>query len=91
MTTAKPKKSGSEPRTSATATIRPQSATLNGLASVTRHEASSAGTRPISRSSISGNETTLIASVSAAKQKPTSPPTTINVHPRWVVSTSLKE
>ena len=39
MTTARPKNSGSEPRTSATATIRPQNATASGLARVTRNEA----------------------------------------------------
>ena len=74
--------------TNAAATITPHTATASGLARVTRNEASSAGTRPTSRSSISGNETTLIASASAAKQKPTSTPTTINVHPRPVVRTS---
>ena len=48
-----------------------------------RHEAEVA-------TSIRGNETTLIASASAAKQKPINTPTKINVHPRPVVRTSRK-
>jgi len=46
-----------------------QKATASGFGAGPRNEALSAGTRPTSRSSISGNETTLIASASTAKQE----------------------
>src|SRR5262249_35753004 len=44
--------------------------------------------KPTSRSSSSGNDTTLIASTSKANRKPTPTPTTIIVQPAEVVNTS---
>ena len=56
MTTARPTKSVSAPKTSAVATISPHSATAMGHSRDSFSEAPIAGTSPTSRSSISGNE-----------------------------------
>src|SRR5271166_18637 len=74
-------KSGSEATTSAAATISPHSATATGHSRERRSEAAIAGTSPMSRSSISGNEITLRQSASAAKQKPIDPAEALKITP----------
>ena len=71
MTTASPMKAGSEPLRSSTATMKPQVAIVSGLAATARTEVVIAAAAPTSRSTSSGNDTTLIASAQIAKQKPT--------------------
>ena len=70
--------------------MTPHSATACGLSRARRSEVVTAATRPTSRSSSRGNDTTLRQSAVAAKTKPTRSPTTISVQPRPVVSTSAK-
>ena len=88
ITTISPRKNGIEPITRPAATIRPQTAIGTGLAAATRIEVITATGRPTSRSRSSGKDTTLKASTSAAKRKPTAMPTIIIVQPAPVVKTS---
>src|SRR5436305_15170099 len=88
MTTAKPKNSGIEPTRSATATMSPHTAIVTGLATTARTEVRIATAAPTSRSSNSGNDTTLLTSTKTASSNPTAFPTTISVDPRWVVRIS---
>ena len=60
---------------------------ITGLAATTRTEVSTASTAPTSRSSSSGNETTLIANTSTANRNPTRLPTMIRPQPAGVVKT----
>ena len=66
----RPMKNGSEPISSAAATKRPQSAIGIGFFRTVLMEVATAKRAPASRSRSRGNETTLMASVRAAKQKP---------------------
>src|SRR5262245_44534198 len=85
---ASPKKNGSEPITSNTATMSPQIAMGTGLAATARTDVHSATAAPTSRSTSSGNDTALITSTSTAYRKPMPLPHTISCQPVPVVSTS---
>ena len=80
-------KNGSEPISSAAATVRPQSAIGIGFFRTVWMEVATAMIAPASRSRSRGNETTLMASVTAAKQKPMKQPTAISSQPRSVEAT----
>src|SRR6185437_7235325 len=88
MTMMRPRNAGIDPITRPAATIRPQSAIGPGFAATARIDVHTAASRPTSRSSKSGNDTTLIASTSKAKRNPTPTPTRIIVQPALVVNTS---
>jgi len=87
MTTARPKKNGSEPTINNTATMNPHNAIVRGLAMTTRIEVNSATAAPTSRSSNNGKETAPIVRASTANKKPIPVPTTIRCHPADVVNT----
>ena len=84
-------KNGSEPISSAAATMRPQSVNGIGFFRTVLMEVAIAMIAPTSRSRSSGNETTLMASVPAAKQKPMKQPTPINSQPRSVEATCWRK
>src|SRR3954447_17572015 len=88
MTTIRPSSAGSDPSTSPPATISPHAAIGTGFLTTARIEVATAVYSPASRSSSSGNDTTLIVSTSTANRKPTALPTTIIAQPAPVVSTS---
>ena len=69
--------------------ISPQAAMGAGFAITTRTEVVTAVATPTSRSSNRGNDTTLIASTSTAKRKPTRCPRRSTPSQRCVVNTSL--
>jgi hypothetical protein len=73
-------KNGSEPISSAAATMRPQSAIGTGFFSTVLMEVATAVSAPALRSRSRGNETTLTASVPAAKQKPMKQPALTSSH-----------
>src|SRR5882757_6596295 len=89
MTTVRPRKNGSDPATSSTATINPQAAIGTGLRATARNDVTIASPAPAWRSSISGNDTTLTQSATNANTKPTPQPTTISHQPCGVVSTRV--
>ncbi len=64
---------------------------INGFFSVARTDVRTATTAPTSRSSSSGNDTTLMLSTPAANKKPTPLPTMISVHPARVVKTRRRK
>src|SRR5262249_59282593 len=88
MTMMRPRNAGIDPITRPAATIRPQTAIGPGFAVTALIEVNTAVRSPTSRSSNSGNDTTLIASTSKAKIKPTPTPTKIIAQPALVVNTS---
>ena len=65
-TTINPRNSGSDPIASAAATIRPHTAITPGLVAITRSEVAIAVFTGAGRSSISGNDTTVIDSPNQA-------------------------
>ena len=77
----KPDENRIEPMTRPAATIKPQTATGTGLASVARTDVSMAAIAPTSRSNSNGNDTTTVESTITAKTKPTALPTRIRVQP----------
>ena len=83
--------SGSEPITSAAATMRPHSAIVAGFSHTVLMEVATAAAGPMSRSSSSGNDTTLMLSETTAKPKPIRHPAMISVQPRCVATTSLRK
>ena len=89
MTTARPRKNGNVPATRSTATINPQAAIGAGLRATARSEVTIASPALAWRSSIRGNDTTLIQSATRANRKPTPQPTTISHQPCDVVSTRV--
>ena len=60
---------------------------MTGLAATARTEVSTASTAPTSRSTSSGNATTLMINTVTANRKPMKLPTMISVHPAGVVKT----
>src|SRR5512147_2743481 len=88
MTMMRPRNAGIDPITRPPATTRPQTAIGPGFAVTALIEVNTAVRSPTSRSSNSGNDTTLIASTSKAKRKPTPTPTKIIAQPALVVNTS---
>ena len=76
-------------RTSSTATINPHAAIGTGFRATARSDVTMASPAPAWRSSISGNDTTLMHSATTANRKPTPQPTTISHHPCGVVSTRV--
>ena len=84
-------KNGSAPINSAAATMRPQSAIGTGFFSTVLMEVATAVSAPASRSRSRGNETTLTASVTAAKQKPMKQPALISSQPRSVEATCWRK
>ena len=84
-------KNGSAPISSAAATMRPQSAIGTGFFSTVLMEVATAVSAPASRSRSRGNETTLMASVTAAKQKPMKQPTPTSSQPRSVEATCWRK
>src|SRR5580692_7997271 len=89
-TTTSPTNSGSDPSTSPPATISPHNAMMPGLAATVRIDVETAVPIPTLRSSSMGNDTTLIASTSAANRNPTPMPIAIIAQPAPVVNTSLR-
>ncbi len=89
MTTARPRKNGSDPKTSNAATINPQAAIGSGFRAAARSDVTIASPTPTWRSRINGNETTLTHSATKANRKPTPQPATISHQPSGVVSTRL--
>src|SRR5713101_6253999 len=87
-TMSRPTNNGIDPITRPPATISPQMAIGPGFATTARTDVHTAASSPTSRSSSSGNDTTLIASTSKAKRKPTPTPTQIITQPAPVVNTS---
>ena len=71
MTTARPTNRGIDPSTKPPTMISPHTAMVRGFAIVTRTDVQTAIATPTFRSSNRGNDTTLIASTSTAKRKPT--------------------
>ena len=71
MTKMRPRNAGNDPITRLAATIKPQTAIGPGFAATARIDVHTAASSPTSRSSNSGNDTTLMASTSKAKRKPT--------------------
>jgi hypothetical protein len=88
MTMMRPRNAGIDPITRPPATIKPQTAIGPGFAATARIDVHTAVSSHPSRSSNSGNDTTLIVSTNKAKRKPTPTPTTIIVQPAPVVNTS---
>src|SRR3954451_22260477 len=69
MTTTKPSSAGSDPSTNPPTTINPHAAIGTGFLTTARIEVATAVYSPSSRSSSSGNDTTLIVSTSALGRK----------------------
>ena len=88
ITTASPMNAGSEPINSSAATIRPQAAIVTGLADTARTEAVIAAAAPTSRSTNSGNDTTLMTNAQTAKPRPIRLPQMISCQPARVVKMS---
>ena len=88
ITTMRPRSAGIEPSTNSPATIRPHSAIGPGFAATARNDVMTAVPRLTSRSSKSGNDTTLIERTISANRKPTPQPMPIIAQPRAVVNTS---
>jgi hypothetical protein len=84
-------KNGREPISSAAATMRPQSAIGIGFFRTVLMEVATAVSAPASRSMSRGNETTLIARVTSAKQKPMKQPTQTSSQPRSVEATCWRK
>src|SRR2546430_16836825 len=81
MTIASPRKNGSDPATSSTATIKPHAAIGTGFFATARSEVTIASPAPVWRSSMVGNDTTLTHRATSANRKPTPPPAAINHQP----------
>src|SRR4029079_7332255 len=88
MITMSQRSAGIEPSTNSPATISPHSAIGPGFAATARNDVVTAVPAPTSRSSNSGNDTTLIDSTISANRKPTPIPMPIIAQPRAVVNTS---
>src|ERR1700683_2446037 len=88
MTITSPSKQGTDPITSAAATIRPHAAIGSGFVTTAWIEVQIAVSIFTSRSSNSGKDTTLIVRVRTANRNPIPTPRMIIAQPASVVNTS---